>query len=114
MASFQEKIYSVRKSRKNHRRAKESKFSNRVYQVVKKIPQGKVMSYKEVAQKACFSRAWRAVGNILAKNKNPQIPCHRVIKSDRGIGRYNRGAKRKIYLLQKEGIQINSYGKITH
>ena len=81
-------------------------FRNRVYEVVRRIPTGKVMTYKEVSLKAGFPRAWRAVGNILNKNKNPKIPCHRVIKSNGEIGGYNLGKKKKLILLKKEGIKI--------
>ena len=80
------------------------KFSERVYRVVKKIPRGEVLTYKTVAKKAGSSRAWRTVGNILNKNKNLKIPCHRVIRSDGKIGGYNRGINKKITLLKKEGI----------
>jgi O-6-methylguanine DNA methyltransferase len=62
------------------------------------------MSYKEVAKAAGSPYAWRAVGNILNKNKNSKIPCYRVIRSDGKIGGYNQGAKRKITLLRKEGV----------
>jgi len=88
-------------------------FQKKVYQEVRKIPKGQVITYKELAKKIGSPLAWRAVGNALAKNQNPQIPCHRVIKSDRKIGGYNRGMKRKIYLLKKEGIKFNKYGKVT-
>lgn len=87
-------------------------FQEKVYEIVKKIPRGKVLSYQKVAQRAGRPKAWRAVGNILAKNKNPHIPCHRVIRADGKIGGYNRGAKKKMELLKKEGIKIE-YGKIT-
>lgn len=85
------------------KRFKKGNFKGKVYQVVRKIPAGKTMSYKEVAEVAGFPRAWRAVGNVLHKNKDPQIPCHRVIKSDGGVGGYNQGRKKKIALLRKEG-----------
>jgi len=88
-------------------------FQKKVYQAVKKIPPGEVMTYKELAKKVGRPKAWRAVGNILAKNQNPQIPCRRIIKSDGEVGGYNRGVKRKTYLLKKEGIKFNKYGKIT-
>ena len=84
------------------------KFSDKVYQVVKRIPQGKVLSYKEVAKLAGSPRAFRAVGNILNKNKNFKIPCHRVIKSDGQVGGYRGGQKRKASLLKREGMILNN------
>lgn len=78
------------------------KFKEKVLGIVKKIPKGKVLSYKEVAKKAGFPYAWRAVGNVLNKNKNPKIPCHRVIRSDGRVGGYNKGERKKIILLKKE------------
>ncbi len=84
----------------------------RVYEVVRKIPKGKVLSYSEVAKLAGFSRAYRAVGNTLNKNQNPKIPCHRVIKSNGKIGGYKGGTKKKITLLEKEGIIIKN-GEVT-
>lgn len=79
-------------------------FKERVYQVVGKIPKGQVLTYKEVAKRAVRPKAWRAVGNILNKNKNKKIPCHRVIRSDGTAGGYNRGEKKKIVLLKKEKV----------
>jgi len=77
-------------------------FEEKVYNVVKKIPKGKVLTYKQVAKLAGNPRAYRAVGNILNKNYNPKIPCHRVVRSDGKLGGYNRGAKKKRELLKKE------------
>jgi len=88
-------------------------FKDKVYEIVKKIPKGRVMTYKQVAKLARKPKAWRAVGNVLNKNINPKIPCHRVIKSDGKVGAYNRGVKKKIALLRKEGIIINHHGKVT-
>lgn len=79
-----------------------SKFQKRIYEVVKKIPKGKTATYKEVAVLAGQPRAWRAVGNILNKNFDPKIPCHRVIRSDGKLGGYNRGASKKKLLLEIE------------
>lgn len=78
-------------------------FKEKVYQIVKKIPRGKTLSYKEAACRAGQPMAWRAVGNILNKNLNPKIPCHRVIRSSGEVGGYNKGIRKKIALLKKEG-----------
>lgn len=77
-------------------------FKEKVFSIVRKIPKGKTLTYKEVAKKAGNPKAYRAVGNILNSNYNPQIPCHRVIRSDGKTGGYNRGANRKILILRKE------------
>ncbi|MFA6251488.1 MAG: MGMT family protein [Candidatus Paceibacterota bacterium] len=78
-------------------------FSEKVYKVVIKIPRGKVLTYKEVAKRAGNSNASRAVGNILNKNHNPKIPCHRVIRSDGKLGGYNKGTRQKRKILKMEG-----------
>lgn len=83
-------------------------FKKKVLKVVRKIPKGKVLSYKEVAKLAGSPRAWRAVGNILNKNRDARIPCHRVIRSDGTVGGFNRGMKNKISLLKTEGIVIRN------
>jgi len=80
-------------------------FKQRVLKIVSKIPKGKTMSYKEVAKRAGSPRAYRAVGNILSKNFNPKIPCHRVIRADGKPGGYNRGTKNKICLLKSERLR---------
>lgn len=81
-------------------------FNERCYEILKKVPKGKITTYKEIA-KTLHSKAYRAVGN--AMNKNPYIgivPCHRVVKSNGEIGGFNSGTKNKIRLLQEEGIEI--------
>ena len=85
-----------------------SKFKIKVYDIVKKIPKGKVLSYKEVAKRTGKPKAWRAVGSILKQNRNSQIPCHRVIRSNGKIGGYNKGISKKISLLKKEGLKIKN------
>lgn len=82
-------------------------FNQKVYEVVKKIPEGKVLTYKEVARRAGRPKAYRAVGNILNKNYDASIPCHRVVRSGGKLGGYNRGEKMKKELLKKEGIIFN-------
>ncbi|MDP2629939.1 MAG: MGMT family protein [Candidatus Uhrbacteria bacterium] len=77
-------------------------FSDRVLKTVAKIPKGQTLSYSDVARMAGSPRAFRAVGNILNKNFNPKIPCHRVIRSDGRLGGYNRGVKLKLNRLRAE------------
>lgn len=81
-------------------------FADRVRKIVTEIPRGETLSYGEVARRAGNVRAARAVGNILKKNFDPAIPCHRVIRSDGKTGNYNRGAERKRELLKREGASI--------
>lgn len=78
-------------------------FKEKVFEIVRKIPKGKTLTYKEVAKKAGSPLAFRAVGNILNTNFDPKIPCHRVVRSDGKTGGYNRGAEQKIRILKKEG-----------
>ena len=77
-------------------------FREKIYKVVKEIPRGGVLTYKQVARAAGYPRAFRAVGNTLNKNINTKIPCHRVIRSDGQSGGYNRGAKEKVRRLKAE------------
>lgn len=79
-------------------------FSALVYKVVKKIPKGKALTYKDVAKLAGNSKAYRAVGNILNKNRSKEIPCHRVIRSDGDIGGFFSGSAKKRRLLKREGF----------
>lgn len=91
-----------------------TKFEKEVLEEVKKIPTGKVIIYQDVAKKIGNPKAVRAVGNALNKNPNaPNIPCHRVVRSDGSMGGYKGGFKKKIALLKKEGIKIKQ-GKIVN
>lgn len=81
---------------------KNGRFKERVHAIVRNIPRGKTLSYKEVAALAGSPNAYRAVGNIMSNNHDPDIPCHRVIKSNGEPGGYNRGIERKKKLLKKE------------
>lgn len=84
--------------------SEETSFARKVKAVVAGIPKGSVMTYAAVAKKAGRPGAARAVGSLMAKNFDPKVPCHRVIRSDGVIGNYNRGGeKAKRALLRKEG-----------
>lgn len=80
-----------------------TKFQEKVYNIVKCIKYGQTMTYAEVAMLAGSPRAYRAVGNVLNKNHDPSVPCHRVVMGDGKAGGYNRGAKLKEKLLKEEG-----------
>lgn len=79
-------------------------FKEKVYYVVSQIPKGSLMSYKEVAQRIGHIQAYRAVGNALSQNHNPQIPCHRVVRSDGRLGNYNQGYDLKAKLIKAEQL----------
>ena len=83
-------------------------FQRAVLMEVAKIPKGKVMSYKQIAQAIGKPNAYRAVGNALKKNPLPVlIPCHRVIRANGEIGGYTFGGKsEKIRLLEREGSVV--------
>lgn len=81
-------------------------FSDGVYDVVRKIPRGRVVTYKDVAEAIGSPRAMRAVGGALHKNHSPEIPCHRVVCSSGEAGGYNRGRRAKIKILLSEGVKI--------
>ena len=86
---------------------KGTKFQLKVWKYLKKIPKGKVKSYKEVAIGINMPNSARAVANACAKNPYaPIVPCHRVIRSDGSIGGFSGqgGIKAKKKLLKKEGF----------
>lgn len=81
-----------------------STFTYRVKSIVRKIPKGKVLTYKQVATLAGSPGASRAVGSIMKSNYDKTVPCHRVIRSDGKVGGYNRGGpEKKLKLLISEG-----------
>ena len=86
-----------------------TKFQIKVWKYLKTIPKGKVKSYKQVAKAIKSPKSSRAVANACAKNSYaPKIPCHRVIRSDGGIGGYSGkgGIKQKLKLLRSEKVTI--------
>jgi methylated-DNA-[protein]-cysteine S-methyltransferase len=86
--------------------------SQKLYELLTKIPQGKVTTYKELALQL-KTKGYRAVGQIVGANPNaPQVPCHRVVRSDGGLGGYAFGIDKKIAILTKEGVKISD-GKVV-
>ena len=84
---------------------KGSDFERSVWHQLQKIPSGETKSYKEIAIAIGNPNSFRAVANACAKNPKPiEIPCHRVIRSDGGIGGYSGpgGLQQRRILLDKE------------
>ena len=79
-------------------------FKDKVYHIVSQIPKGRVMTYRQVAERIGHPNSYRAVGNALNKNPYKSVPCHRVIRSDGRIGGFARGSWVKRKILKKEGI----------
>jgi methylated-DNA-[protein]-cysteine S-methyltransferase len=82
-------------------------FKEKCYSVLKKVPKGKITTYKSISRKL-NTKAYRAVGNAMNKNRNNKIPCHRVINSNGKIGGFNKGINNKIELLRSENIEIKN------
>lgn len=81
-------------------------FQRRVWKAMTKIPYGRTVTYKKLAQMAGSPNASRAVGNACGKNPLPIIiPCHRVVASN-GIGGFSGGINTKKQLLRLENIKI--------
>jgi len=79
-------------------------FFRKVLEVTARIPFGSVSTYGQVAKLAGSPRAARAAGNALHENPIPiVVPCHRVVPSSGGIGRYGGQEWRKAFLLGLEG-----------
>tara|TARA_B110001452_G_scaffold240710_1_gene222448 strand:+ start:212 stop:487 length:276 start_codon:yes stop_codon:yes gene_type:complete len=88
---------------------KGTRFQLRVWNYLKKIPRGSVKTYSQVAKGIGKPLAARAVANAIGKNPYaPEIPCHRVIRSDGSLGGYSGkgGIKTKKLLLKREGVML--------
>ena len=81
-------------------------FYEKCYDILRKVPKGKVTTYKEIAR-ALNSKAYRAVGTAMNKNPYaPEVPCHRVVNSNGHVGGFASGTKNKIKLLKSEGVEV--------
>ncbi len=87
-------------------------FSERCYALLKRVPKGKITTYKILAE-TLNTKAYRAVGMAMKSNPFPiRIPCHRVICSNGFIGSYTsknkKDIQKKIALLKAEGVKIKN------
>ena len=79
-------------------------FSRKVLEATARIPYGAVSTYGDMARRAGSPRAARAAGNALHDNPIPiVVPCHRVVPSTGGVGKYGGSEWRKEFLLRLEG-----------
>lgn len=83
-------------------------FQEKVYALAKKIPQGKVATYGQLAKMAGNPKAARAVGMCMSRNSDPEtIPCHRVVASNGKLTGYAfGGTNTKREKLEKEGVSF--------
>ncbi len=91
-------------------------FQQKVLDLCKKIPRGRVSTYKEIGKAlGGKGQVYRAVGRALKDNPcAPKIPCHRVVSSGGSLGGYagKMNSKKKISLLKKEKVFVKK-GKIV-
>ncbi len=89
-------------------------FQEKVYSFLKKVPRGKVTTYKEIGNAlGKDGNVYRAIGQALNKNPfAPTVPCHRVVCSDGSLGGFAHGPLAKKKLLAAEGVTV-SLGKIV-
>ena len=87
-----------------------TKFQKKVWNSIANIPEGKVLTYQKLAMKIGYPKSFRAVASACGKNPYiSEIPCHRVVRKDGGLGGYSAegGLKRKKYMLENEGHKFN-------
>lgn len=88
-----------------------TEFESQVYEVVRKIPKGRVSTYGAVARLTGRGTA-RSVGSALAKNPfAPEVPCHRVVRADGLLGGFNGETEgpemeKKTRLLRSENVEV--------
>lgn len=85
-------------------------FQRRVLEQLRRIPRGQVRTYRDIAREIGQPGATRAVGTACARNPVPLvIPCHRVVRSDGGLGGYSLrgGVALKRRLLEQEGVDVS-------
>ena len=74
-----------------------------IYKTAIAIPFGETRTYKWLAEKTGRTRASRAVGSAMAKNPFLLVmPCHRILRSDGGLGGFGTGLEWKTYLIDFE------------
>lgn len=79
-----------------------TEFENRIFEKLTKLKIGEIITYKELAKRAGFEKAYRAIGQVLAKNPLPLVyPCHRIIGT-KGLAGFSQGILIKQFLIYRE------------
>lgn len=82
-------------------------FYRRVWEELRTVRRGQVVTYAELARRVGKPRAARAVGQAMARNPCPVVvPCHRVVGSDRSLVGYGGGVELKARMLAMEGVLL--------
>lgn len=91
-----------------------SDFQVKVWEAMRHVPPGEVISYSELAKRAGNMRATRAAASACGQNPCAIIvPCHRIVRRDRGLGGFFWGLDIKRTLLTREGVKISDEGYIV-
>ena len=90
--------------------AQGTSFQRKVWAALRTIPRGEVRTYTDIAIQIGHPSSARAVANACGKNPYaPEVPCHRVIRSNGSIGGYSAegGSEKKRAMLREEGVHID-------
>ena len=96
-----------------------TEFEKEVYKALGEIPRGRVVTYAVLAERLECGSA-QAVGQALKRNPfAPDVPCHRVIKTDLTLGGYSGKVKgvrveRKRHILEEEGVDFDEEGNLLN
>lgn len=90
-------------------------FRRSVWEMLTKIPYGRVITYGELAKKIAAQRgiekmSAQAVGGAVGRNPiSIVIPCHRVVGANGNLTGYSGGIETKLWLLRLEGVDVNGF-----
>jgi len=93
-----------------------TEFQERVYALLRQVPRGRVTTYNDLARS--LQSAPRAIGQACRRNPySPDVPCHRVVRSDGGLGGFGgktsgKNIVNKRAMLLKEGVRVQA-GQVT-
>ena len=109
-ASNQENPRREKEVSKTQAMAQGTPFQQKVWAALRTIPSGEVRTYTDIAVQIGHPSSARAVANACGKNPYaPEVPCHRVIRSNGSIGGYSAegGSEKKRAMLREEGVHID-------